>query len=35
MKKAKQLRELLEKEGIACPGGIVDMKKYQWKKMVF
>ena len=27
--------ELLEKEGIACPGGIVDMKKYQWKKMVF
>ena len=24
--------ELLEEEGVACPGGIVDMKKYQWQK---
>ena len=24
--------ELLEADGIPCPGGRVDLKKYQWKK---
>ena len=24
--------ELLENDGIPCPGGRVDLKKYQWKK---
>ena len=23
--------ELLEQDGIPCPGGRVDLKKYQWK----
>lgn len=24
--------ELLEADGIPCPGGVVDLKKYQWKQ---
>lgn len=24
--------ELLEADGIPCPDGVVDLKKYQWKK---
>ena len=26
---------LLEADGVSCPGGVVDLKKYQWGKMVF
>lgn len=24
--------ELLEADGIPCPGGVVDLEKYQWKR---
>ncbi len=27
--------ELLEKEGIHCPDGTVDLEKYQWKRFRF
>ena len=27
--------ELLEKEGVSCRNGIVDMEMYQWKKLIF
>jgi methylated-DNA-protein-cysteine methyltransferase-like protein len=26
---------LLEADGVACPGGVVDLTIYQWGKMVF
>ena len=25
--------DLLEADGIPCPGGVVDLKKYQWKRV--
>ena len=27
--------ELLENEGVHCPDGTVDLRKYQWNKFVF